>query len=104
MPRVTNDQIDALLRDPEFPWARTLRMGNERAVQIEGLIAFARSRGLPTTHLEEAVDSYVHAIGGRRERALDPWSTVPNLVRRLTGALPRPPLELWVVPVPWDRR
>jgi hypothetical protein len=101
---VTDEQIDELLRDPAFPWSRVLGMGDERAVRVEELIAFARSRGLPTTELERRVDSYVRTIGGRREHVLDPWSAIPNFVRRLAGGLPRRSLDLWVMPIRSDQR
>ncbi len=92
------EDLEALLRDPGCPWATVLRGKDERAVRVEGFISFARSRGLPTSGLEARMDRFVRSIGGRRERVLDLWSALPNLLRRLTGRLPSPPLELWWVP------
>ncbi len=92
------EDLKALLGDPGCPWATVLRSHDERAVRVEDLLLFARSRGLSTTGLEARMDRFVRSIGGRRDQVLDPWSALSNLLRRLTGRLPSPPLELWWVP------
>jgi len=94
----TEDVIASLLRDPECPKARSIGTIGERWIPVPHFLLFARSRGVATTALESRTDAYVESIDGRRERVLDPWSAIPNLLRRLAGRLPSAPEYAWVVP------
>ena len=96
----TEEIIASLLRHPDCPQARVLRSEDKRFVPVAQFILFARSRGVATTELEERTDAYVERIGGRRENVIDPWTAIPNLVRRVVGALESPPEYLWVLPPP----
>jgi hypothetical protein len=67
-------------------------------VPVADFILFARSRGLPTTELEQAADAWVEEQGGRREHVIDPFSWIPNSLRRVTGQLPSAGTDLYLVP------
>ena len=94
----TDEAIAELLRDPECPTARVLGSKGERIVQVTDFIACARSRGIATTHLEQSTDAYVERIGGRKDHVLDPWSPVPNLIRRITRRPSSAPEYFWAIP------
>ena len=60
-------------------------------------IAFARSRGLATSQVEAITDACVERLGGERRRVSDPWSWLPNLLRRATGRLPAASEDVWLL-------
>jgi len=91
----TEDRIAQLLGDPACPRARGARVAN--VVPVLPFIAFARSRGVATGELEVAMDAYVERVGGQRQKVTDPWSWLPNLVRRVSGRLPSPSGDVWLL-------
>jgi len=93
----TEDEVIELLRDPACPSGRGLRI-EEEVVPVAPFIAFARSRGLATSRVEKLADTCVARLGGERKRVVDPWSWLPNLIRRATGNLPSAPEDVWLLP------
>jgi hypothetical protein len=84
VPRVrdpTEAEVLELLRDPECPRGRAVG-ADEALVPVMEFIAFARSRGYATGSVEALADACVERRGGERRRVVDPWSWLPNLVRR----------------------
>jgi hypothetical protein len=94
--QATQEDVAQLLRDPSCPRARVLNA--QHMVPVLPFIAFARSRRFATSDIETVTDAYVVRVGGKRETVLDPWSWLPNLVRRATGRLTAPPEDVWILP------
>lgn len=98
----TEDDIIELLRDPACPRGRGLRIAEE-VVPVLPFIAFVRSRELATGRVEAIADACVQRLGGQRQRVVDPWSWLPNLIRRATGKLPSPAEDIWLLPARQSR-
>jgi hypothetical protein len=91
----THEDITELLYDPAGPRGRGVE---EQVIPVLGFIAFVRSRGFATSHVEELVDDCVRQLGGERHHVVDPASWFPNLLRRLTGNLPSRHEDVWLLP------
>jgi hypothetical protein len=93
----TEQDIEALLRDPTCPRGRGLNL-EEEIVPVLQFIAFAKSRGYATSDVEALADHCVERLGGERQHTVDPASWIPNLLRRLTGNVRLPSEDIWLLP------
>jgi hypothetical protein len=91
----TDPDVEALLLDPACPRGKGLK---EQIVPVLRFIAFAKSRGYATSDIASLTDQCVERLGGERHHLVDPASWIPNLVRRLTGNLPMPSEDVWLLP------
>jgi hypothetical protein len=91
----TEEDIEALLRDPACPRGRGVE---EDVVPVLQFIAFAKSRGYATGEVESLADRSVQRLGGEQRHVVDPALCVPNLLRRLTGNVRLPTEDVWLLP------
>jgi hypothetical protein len=93
----TEEAIIGLLRDPNFPTrARVAHGGTSRSgACLHCVRPVAR---YATGRVEELTDACVARLEGRRHRVIDPWSWLPNIIRRATGGLPSSLEDVWVLP------
>jgi hypothetical protein len=90
--------VQALFDDPACPWTTVLANRGRRSVYVDDFLRFANERSGPQPHIEQAVDSFVERVGGRRVKITDPWASLANVFRRLAGRRPTAATELWELP------
>jgi hypothetical protein len=95
--RIDDDLIVRLLCERDMPWARVARSA-EHVVEVGAFLRFGARHSLASEELEPAMDGFVRRHGGSRERTVDPWSWLPNLIRLVVGKPRRAPEQLWVLP------
>jgi hypothetical protein len=91
------DELARLLRADDAPWGTYLRAKGARAAEVPVLVEHVELR-LGGSDVERELDDFVRAAGGERRRMIDPWTSGPNLLRRLTGRATRPKADVYELP------
>jgi hypothetical protein len=91
------DELERVLRETDVPWAKYLRAGGARAAEVPALVEHVELHA-GGDDVERELDELVRAAGGERRGAIDPWTSVPNLLRRLAGRPTAPVADVYELP------
>jgi hypothetical protein len=92
-----DDELRRVLLADDVPWGRYLRGEGARAIEVPALVEHVELR-IGGDDVERELDRFVEGAGGTRRQMLDPWTSVPNLFRRLARRPARAVADVYELP------
>jgi hypothetical protein len=95
---ITDDQLEAVLRDKRAPYGLTIGMDKARLILVSELVRLAKLHVGEQPHLERRLDEYVTSIGGYRYDPISLDHLAERFVRRLRGRTSPKAPESYAIP------